>query len=194
MSLNNYRDISRDAGFQFEFRCGQCSRTWKSTFKPYRRGQLSALIYRFSYYLGDRGGMSRASNLLAQTGSDKAKKSAIEAAQEEAAQHYAECPGCNKVVCEQCWDADAQRCTDCLGGGGSRGGGSRSEDRGGGGRSSGEEGAAGLRCPNCSTAIDGGRFCPECGFDMASTHKSCPSCGALCSRSTRFCTDCGHGF
>ena len=38
------------------------------------------------------------------------------------------------------------------------------------------------------------RACHECGFDMASTHKSCPACGATMARQARFCTDCGHAF
>jgi predicted amidophosphoribosyltransferase len=42
--------------------------------------------------------------------------------------------------------------------------------------------------------MGGGRFCAECGFDMASTHKSCPGCGTMCARAARFCPDCGHGF
>ena len=54
--------------------------------------------------------------------------------------------------------------------------------------------SSGMYCPNCQTASQGGRFCHECGFDMASTHKSCPGCGATMPRQARFCTDCGHGF
>jgi hypothetical protein len=54
--------------------------------------------------------------------------------------------------------------------------------------------AAAVVCPNCQTPSQGGRFCHECGFDMASTHKSCPACGATMMRQARFCTDCGHGF
>jgi membrane protease subunit (stomatin/prohibitin family) len=54
--------------------------------------------------------------------------------------------------------------------------------------------AAGLSCPNCRSAHGGGRFCAECGFDLASTHKSCPDCGAMATRQARYCNDCGHGF
>ena len=54
--------------------------------------------------------------------------------------------------------------------------------------------AATLACPNCQTPSQGGRFCHECGFDMASTHKSCPACGVTMMRQARFCTDCGHAF
>jgi membrane protease subunit (stomatin/prohibitin family) len=54
--------------------------------------------------------------------------------------------------------------------------------------------ASSSACPNCRTPSSGGRFCGECGFDMASTHKSCPGCGTMVLRQARFCTDCGHSF
>jgi hypothetical protein len=195
MSLTNYRDISRggsamDAGFQFEFYCSNCSRIWKSPFEPYRRGQLAGLVFKVSRFIGDRGSLFRASSAVADMGAKGARESALHSALEVAEQRYAECPSCNKTVCDACWNESAKLCEPCS----SKGGHSRSshESHRGGGQP--EASAAGQRCPNCSTALSGGRFCAECGFDMASTHKSCPGCGAMCARSTRFCTDCGHGF
>jgi hypothetical protein len=208
MSLGNYRDIGKrgsdmHAGFQFEFHCGNCSRVWQSPFEPYRRGQLAGFFYRFSYFLGDRGTMLRASNAVADAGSGGARDHALQRAIELAEQRYNECPSCQKVVCEDCWDARARLCEPCS----TRGGSAPRADRHGAGdeddrpRVPADDAAqvsardsGGLKCPNCAAAIDSGRFCGECGFDMASTHKSCPSCGTLCARATRFCTDCGHGF
>lgn len=192
MSLTNYRDVgksgsSMEAGFQFEFHCGNCSRTWKSPFEPYRRGQFAGLIYRFAYFLGDRGSMFRASNAVADAGAKKAREAALQNALESASERYAECPACRKTVCEDCWDARAKLCEACSG----KGARATSVDSG---ATAAATSPAGLTCPNCSAAIGSGRFCPECGFDMASTHKTCPGCGTLCTRSARFCTDCGHGF
>jgi hypothetical protein len=201
MSLSNYRDISNDgsnidAGFQFEFYCGSCGRTWKSPFEPYRRGQLAGLVYKLSRYLGDRGSLFRASNTVASLGAKGAHENALQNALEVAEQRYAECPGCVKSVCDACWNESAKLCESCSGKGGRSRAAFDSHDSHESHRSGGqaEASAAGQRCPNCSTALSGGRFCAECGFDMASTHKSCPGCGAMCARSTRFCTDCGHGF
>lgn len=207
MSLTNFRDISRggsslDAGFQFEFNCSNCSRTWKSPFEPYRRGQLAGLVYKLGRFLGDRGSFLRASNMVADLGTKGARESALERSLEAAAQRYAECPSCNKTVCESCWNESAKLCEPCSGKGGHTHGGRDNRDA----RYSHDsrdspssaraqtESSAGLRCPNCQASFGSGRFCAECGFDMASTHKSCPGCGAMCARSTRFCTDCGHGF
>lgn len=204
MSLTNYRDVGSagshmQAGFQFEFHCQNCSRTWRSPFEAYRRGQLAGLIYKFAYLLGDRGSMIRASGAVADVGSKRAHDGALRHALEAAEQRYTECPACAKTVCADCWDTRAGTCESCAGGGARpERTDERSEERASRGQESATdrapESSAALKCPNCSCAISGGRFCEECGFDMASTHKSCPSCGTLCARATRFCADCGHGF
>ena len=199
-SLSNYRDVSRtdstslDVGFQFEFACGNCSRTWKSPFRPYRRGQFVGAVYNFVHYFGDRSGMFRWLHLMATTGETKARESALNAALQLADQRYTFCPRCNRAVCEECWDDRARACQGCRGESGRtakaatgyRGGSEKVESVAG--------QAAAAKCSNCGAALDGGRFCAECGFDLASTHKSCPGCGTLCVRAARFCPDCGHGF
>lgn len=201
MTLNNYRDISRlgtdiGAGFQFEFRCSSCNSTWKSPLQPYRRGQLAGLVHKFAYFLGDRGSMGRLSSGVATSGEGRAKEKALQDAIELAEERYAMCPSCDKAVCEDCWNPGAQCCEECLKRGAPGGRGHHHHHRespqaGAGGAAA----AVSLRCPNCSAEqVDGGRFCSDCGFDMAATHKSCPTCGATCPRPARFCTDCGHGF
>lgn len=190
MALTNYRDLSRmgsdtNAGFQFEFSCGSCSRSWKSPFKPYRKGQFAGLLSRFAYFIGDRGATSRTASQVAEMGGNRAKQAALQEALALAEQRYFECPGCDKAVCDDCWNPRTERCEACT-----KLSANRPEAAA---ASRGASGAA-LSCPNCRAAMTGGRFCAECGFDMASTHKSCPGCGAMCARSARYCTDCGHGF
>jgi len=188
MTLNNYRDISNlgtdiHAGFQFEFRCLSCSKIWKSPLKPYRRGQIAGVIDRFAFFFGDRGSFGRASSGIANAGQAGAKQGALQEALALAEQRYVVCPSCDHAVCENCWNPGAERCKDCL-----------KDDARAAARGGSPSGSGALRCPNCSTEQSGGRFCAECGFDMAATHKSCPGCGVMCTRSARFCTDCGHGF
>jgi len=199
-TLTNYREVSRtassdlDAGFQFEFTCGNCERTWKSPFRPYRKGQLAGLVHKVAYYLGYREGLALKLNVVAGAGEKRAARHALDEALALAEQRYTFCPGCQRVVCEECWDDRVRQCERCRGNAGrssaaiaNRRG--VSEEVGGA-----DEHRAGPKCSNCGAASDGGRFCAECGFDMASTHKSCPGCGALCTRGARFCTDCGHAF
>ena len=197
MALSNYRDISTPlgdvgAGFQFEFFCESCGDTWKTPFKPYRAGQASGVFRRFGYLFNEFAKISVISEYIYRLGraggtsievtGAKAKTGALEEAQTMAAQRYEKCSNCRTMVCANCYDEATQRCLKC----------DRAEGMGS--QSGTSASASSTVCPNCQTPSQGGRFCHECGFDMASTHKSCPSCSATMSRQARFCTDCGHSF
>jgi hypothetical protein len=195
MSMTNYRDLSTmsgvaGAGFQFEFFCEVTGETWRSPYRAYRRGQLNSLIARLTYWFNSMQGLSRGTEFLAESGAKKAKSEALAEAIELASQRFHQCGNCNKWVCQAAWDDRTGRCTQCSskGGGARYGAGSAYAEE----ESSSE--AGGALCPNCQTPSQGGRFCHECGFDMASTFKSCPGCGTTLPRQARFCTDCGHGF
>ena len=192
----NFRDISPQptdirAGFQFEFVCDSCGESWRSPFKPYRAGQATGVFRRIAGVFGEfykigaitdvMGKVQRASGTSIDQSSRGARQAALEEAQTLAEDRYHRCPSCKTTVCDNCWNEGEQLCIRCL---------KTTADSHGSGASS----ASALVCPNCQTPSQGGRFCHDCGFDMASTHKSCPSCGATMNRSARFCTDCGHGF
>lgn len=188
MALDNYRDQSTgssavNAGFQFEFYCTTCSRKWKSPFQPYRMGQLTGFLSRFSFLFNGMSTAARATSGAADYGARKSWEEALAKAQAQAAERYAPCGSCKAVVCDQCLDSSGT-CPPCV----------ELASGTGGQQQTGAKGGAALACPNCHTASSGGRFCAECGFDMASTHKSCPGCGGMCERQARFCGDCGHGF
>lgn len=194
MPLNNYRDLGYgssdvNAGFQFEFYCAQCKHTWTSDFKPYRRGQFSALLAMFGWLvMRNATTATRTSTTMATMGARGAKESALEDARAIAGTMFRECPGCDEVICnEHCWDENEQLCEKCV---------AKARNPQAAAALGGQAAAAqaGPACPNCGTGCGGGRFCPECGFDMASTHKTCPACGTMQLRQARFCTDCGHSF
>jgi len=193
MPLENYSDLSQSgsgsgAGFQFQFHCTHCDRKWKSPFKPYRMGQISGLLTRFSYLLSSARTAGRATENFADMGSRGAKESALAEAMEHAETLYTQCPECRKAVCANCFDPRTRQCLSCKA--------RENEDS----RRAEENETENARqssasaCPNCRTPASGGRFCAECGYDMASTHKSCPGCGTMALRASRFCTDCGHSF
>ena len=198
MALTNYRDVSTPsgdvgAGFQFEFVCESCGDTWKSPFKPYRAGQAAGLLRRFGYLFNEFYKISALTDLIYKAGrasgttveatGSKAKVAALEEAQALAAQRYDKCVSCHTMVCGNCYNESSRMCLKC-----------EARDDGHAARAGGNAATAAVVCPNCQTESQGGRFCHECGFDMASTHKSCPGCGATMARQARFCTDCGHGF
>lgn len=193
MGVTNYRDLSVSgndvgAGFQFEFYCAHCPQTRRTTFRPYRRGQLAALLGSFAFlFSGQVGNANRSTAVVASMGARGARESALADALAEAAPNYRVCPRCQETVCRaSCWDEDEGQCNRCV----------KQLRNPGTDGAQGDYGAAaqaGPNCPNCST-VSSGRFCPECGFDMATTHKTCPACGTMQSRQSRFCTDCGHSF
>ncbi len=188
MALTNYRDISTSmsdvsAGFQFEFFCEKCGESSRSAFKPYRKGQITGWLSRFAFMFYDLNKASRATGAFAEAGGGSAKADALAEAMAAAAPMYERCEGCRKWVGRECWSSSSGSCRDCAAKAGAGASTSAYGNSGG-----------GSVCPNCQTPGEGGRFCHECGFDMASTHKSCPACGVTLSRQARFCTDCGHGF
>ncbi len=197
MKSTNYRDISPapgdvGAGFQWEFVCESCGETWKSPFRPYRAGQAAGLFRRFGWVLNEfyRVGAltdlvfkaGRATGGTAELGGSKPKAAALEEALALARDRYHVCSNCRTSVCDNCWVDSNDMCIKCEKATGSFQ------------SASAASGSSAMACPNCQTSSQGGRFCHECGFDMASTHKSCPGCGTTMSRSARFCTDCGHSF
>ena len=192
MALKNYRDVSTgggdaNAGFQFEFYCSNCSRKWKSAFTPYRIGQITGFLSRFAYLLSNGEQASRIAGGAADFGSNKAKSKAFAEALPQAERTYSNCQRCENGFCEECLDA-SHTCAGCLTNA------DRDQAVDGGSNVTAPAQAGGYACPNCSAPGSGGRFCAECGFDMASTHKSCPGCGVIANRSARFCGDCGHDF
>jgi ribosomal protein L32 len=189
MPLTNYRDLSVGgsdigAGFQYEFFCSNCERTWKSPFKPYRMGQITGLFSRFSFLFDSLRTAGRTTGSLADLGSRSAKESAFNETCKRAETLFSTCPGCRRDMCGDCYDPSQGACVACLA--------AKQENT----QHTAEAQAnrAASSCPSCGQPHAGGRFCAECGFDMASTHKSCPACNALLPRQARFCTDCGHGF
>lgn len=185
MALTNYRDLSTSssdvsAGFQFEFYCEACGETQRSAFQPYRKGQITGWLSRFAFMFSDLNKASRATGAFADASASGAKAEALGEAVAAVASQYQHCSGCRKWVGRECWDARNDSCSACAG---------RAQAD-----APAATGQAGSVCPNCQVPSQGGRFCHECGFDMASTHKSCPGCGAMQLRQARFCTDCGHGF
>jgi Double zinc ribbon len=189
MELSNYRDLSvasssSGAGFQFEFRCTHCSTVWRSPFQPYRAGRLNDLLQRASHFVSSIRQVSVMSNTVVSNRANQARLNALQEAMQEARTMFTVCHSCGSAVCNDCFSAQADSCLKCA---------SKQREPAE-GQAGGSVQASGASCPNCQTPSDGGRFCAECGYDLASTHKSCPACGVMTSRSARFCTDCGHAF
>jgi Double zinc ribbon len=193
MQLEPYRDMSSlggtTPGFQFEFRCSSCDKIWRSPFKPYRKGQAAGFFSNLvsNFHIATRAGV--ATRLASEAGLSSARQSALADARNTADSMFTACTQCDAVVCVDCLSRPQGLCRSCqVATNGPR---AAAPAAAGGSAST---AAPAMSCPNCRAAHGGGRFCAECGFDMASTHKSCPDCGAMALRQARFCNECGHGF
>ena len=197
MALSNYRDISPPlgdvgAGFQFEFFCESCGDTWKTPFKPYRAGQANGIFRRFGYLFNEFAKISVISeiDLSPRPGGRHVDRGDRLEGKGGGARGGAGARGAALREVQQLPDDGLRQLLR-------RGDPALRQVRSRPGRRLAER-HLGERlatvCPNCQTPSQGGRFCHECGFDMASTHKSCPACSATMPRQARFCTDCGHGF
>ncbi len=201
--FKNYRDVSRTVGagasFQFEFNCECCDFVWTSPSKAYKAGRLQGLMVTVAQW-ADLLGVSQAKKITntayrgvrMTTGSSesKAMQEALQQAKAQAVRHFDQCQQCQLTCCESCLGDGTGICKKC-----SKQTAGRSYQTDQSSHYQGSQGSSPVAvCSNCQAPSEGGRFCHECGFDMASTHKSCPTCGSVMPRSARFCTDCGHGF
>jgi hypothetical protein len=198
MALDNYRDIgsygSSSPGFQFEFYCSNCAKVWKTSFKPYRRGQVAGFFSTLLMHFQGVRNVSYATDLASDAGVEGAKNEALADAMKHANTLYSVCSQCQRAACQSCFNVREGLCGNCVIQSSNKGRSGLGESETDARQASGAPPATGLACPNCRSAHDGGRFCAECGFDLASTHKSCPDCGAMAMRQARYCNDCGHGF
>src|SRR5204863_1327600 len=119
MAIENYRDLSQggadfNAGFQFEFSCARCKRSWRSPFKPYRMGQVTGFLSRFAFLLPTARTAGRTTGNFADFGSRGAKETALAEAMAQAERIYQTCSSCRETVCEDCVDTREGVCTDCV--------------------------------------------------------------------------------
>jgi len=207
----NYRDLCKergvDAGFQFEFYCERCRDTWRTTFKPYRTGQVSGWVNQISGLLFSIGlgrityGTGRAADGFAQAGFSTARDAEFQEAIGEAEKHFYRCAKCNQHVCQKCWDNAHGLCLHCAPDvkievevarrqGEVESATTRAHEdgmgRGGQVEVTVEQQ---LVCPKCNAQTRGAKFCPECG--EALSVQSCGKCRAPLLPGAKFCGECG---
>ena len=202
---DNFRDLSNENGFQFEFVCERCGNGYRSPFQnnvaergrgllrgagSLFGGKLAELSYATQQLAYDRGTNSKAK--------DKALTSAVDAVKGE----FRQCRGCGDWMCTQvCWNHDIGQCLRCSP--------SVAEEIS---RAQAQAQIeqiqtkvretdrtadlnlttrAKVECPKCHAKVDGGKFCPECGEKLAKT-SFCAECGSQLAEGAKFCPECGH--
>ena len=205
--VNNYRDLSTDQGFQFEFFCARCNSGYRTTFKPSITGKIStALDTASSLFGGILGTAANLSDRVHSASWEKAHDEQFSDAVREIKPYFIQCPRCNEWVCrEKCWNAKKGLCKQCapdLGVEMAAAQASRSVEEVWSHAAMAEEdkklGTKYWRegitatCPNCEKPLaSNAKFCPECGYDLKQK-TNCPNCGAKISPGAKFCAECGQ--
>lgn len=112
----NYRDLSNDSGFQFEFFCDRCRSGHRSEFRTNKLGIATSILKAVSALLG--GATARAGygadhlrDAFRGSGRDKALHLAIV----ECKPRLNQCPACTKWVCSTaCWNSARGECWGCA--------------------------------------------------------------------------------
>jgi len=197
----NHRDLSTDAGFQFEFFCDRCGNGYQTEFQGYSLGTVSNVLdVANNLFGGVLGNAANAARNVRSAAWEKAHDNAFADAVDEAKPHFHKCKRCGKWVDDDCWNTGRTMCKDCAP--------DLQEEM------SSMQVQAAIRdaqekadtvdyvsadtfkqtittsCPHCGAKVSGGKFCPECGKPLA-TEKFCKNCGAKMDAGAKFCAECG---
>jgi hypothetical protein len=112
----NYRDLSNESGFMFEFICHRCRTAHRSTYRVSKLGVIANLVKAASTLLSGnvaRAGWSADNVRSAFRGSGWSK--AFEAATAECRPRLSQCGKCMQWVCsETCWNGASRACLSCA--------------------------------------------------------------------------------
>ena len=201
---DNYRDLSNDRGYQFEFVCERCGNGYRSPFQSDKistgknllkgLGRLTGGKLAELGYAGDQI-FDRNTNSAAK---DKALESAVEAVKDQ----FKQCRNCGNWVClPVCWNHDIGQCLTCSPSVTDTIANAQAQVQVEQIREKVRDKdwtedldlttRAKVKCPNCGAQTDGGKFCGECGQALNPT-KHCTNCGAELKAGAKFCGECGE--
>lgn len=205
--VSNYKDLSTDNGFQFEFFCDRCNSGFRTKFKTWSLGRAAQVADALGNMLG--GVFGKAADLgehVRSAGWEQAHDAAFESAVNEIKPDFIQCPRCSGWVCRKgCWNNKKGLCKKCapdLGVEMAAAQSSRSveevwahakmaeEDK----KLTEKDWREGIRasCPKCEQPLEGNvRFCPHCGAKLKDK-QFCTKCGAAMSAESKFCPECGE--
>lgn len=219
--VRNFDDLSTDKGFQFKFHCDKCGNGFMSHFQTSVIGVAGSLLNAAGNLFGWGYGAGNSAYEIQRAVGGKAHDDALKAAVEEGKQHFKQCTRCGKWVCpEVCWNAAANQCEDCAPDFHEHLASAQAQAKADAVRNQLYEKAqqtdyvsgvnmsadayvrsagvgGGAACSQCSTQLNGAKFCPQCGTPApqpSSTPKFCPECGAQPAPGTKFCPECGKKF
>lgn len=195
---DNYRDLSDQHGYQFEFRCDVCGSGYRSEFIRSTLGTAGSLLSGASSVLG--GFLSGASNVA-----DRAKGIADRGARDDALRKasaeimplFTRCPRCNSWVDSTCWNVARGLCVRCAPNLAAELEAERAslevrqmrEAMANETVFSGDTSARQTICASCGKPVGSEKFCSNCGTPTG--QNTCAQCGNELAAGVRFCGNCG---
>ena len=193
----NYRDISNDLGYQFEFNCDVCGSGYKSEFTRSALGTAGNLLSGAGSLVGGLFGAANAADRLRDLTDQGARDKALEKAANEIMPLFRQCPRDHNWVDETCWNeqrglcindapklavemeaeraqVELQQMRTAMQGQQVFGG---------------DTSARTTVCTSCGKPVGSEKFCGNCGTPVGLA--KCTSCGNDLAPGARFCGNCG---
>ncbi len=203
---SNYRDLSTDKGFQFEFHCARCRNGHRTRFNPWIASTATSILEMAGSLFG--GAFRDAANIgnrMRSAAWRNARDEAFKQAIAEVLPDFVQCPRCQSWVCrDQCWNDSQGLCKRCGPDMGVVASAVQSQkavqDIRQQAQSADQDKVPAdtwkdkvrATCPQCGKALPGVvKFCPECGTVIQPVKKVCGQCGMDLLPQAKFCPDCG---
>lgn len=202
---DNYRDLSTERGFQWEFYCERCANGYRSKFRPSATGLASEALDVASGMLGGIfGTAARVGDRVHSAAWELAHDEAFHRASDEVKSYFIQCPRCNNWICRQrCWNESRGLCFECAPNVAVEAASAQAE-------AVSEQAVEEVRsrkydvkdqvagddlraaCPNCGAAVEASaNFCSECGEPLDEGDHFCTECGSQMEAGAKFCPQCG---
>ncbi|MBN1994665.1 MAG: zinc ribbon domain-containing protein [Anaerolineae bacterium] len=201
---SNYRDLSTDRGFQWEFYCERCHSGYRSHFDASETGLLSEAMDVAGSFLGGLvSNIAQATDRVHSVAWERAHDQGFKDAITEVRKYFLQCPACNEWVCrKRCWNESRGLCLNCAPDAAVTASQAQAQAIADQSRqkvterqydvsqyTEGDDRRAG--CPNCGATLKpNAKFCSECGAPIK-TQKFCSQCGAELESGAKFCPECG---
>jgi len=194
---NNYRDLSDENGYQFEFVCDICGSGYRSEFQRSALGSAGSLLGGAGNLIGGLWGAQGAARGAKDFMDRGARDEALQKAANEIMSLFTRCPRDSRWVDETCWnearglcisdapklasEMEAERASVEIS--------QMRQAMQGEQVFSGDVSARVTVCTNCGKPVGSEKFCANCGTPTGQA--KCASCGTDLAPGARFCANCG---
>jgi len=195
---NNYRDLSDENGYQFEFVCDICGSGYRSEFQRSAMGSAGSLLSGAGSVLGGLWGASNAAHSAKDFMDRGARDEALKKASNEIMPMFKRCPRDSKWVDETCWNEQRGLCVNDAPRLATEMEAERASVEIGQMRQamstqtvfSGDLSAKQTVCANCGKPVGSEKFCSNCGAPTG--QNKCAGCGNDLAVGAKFCPNCGR--